>query len=162
MGETQSRARLHCPCPPPPPPAVMILSDGGDTFGVAKQFSYMYYKYILMFFLCCSFTMGDSDDEFNRRRRDKFRRERDDFDRRDDRGRERGQFEERLLLSLIYTYSHMHIHTHVYTLITQILYVCCVIFCAVLNKIQILYVSIFVLLFFSVFPSCEILLHVFI
>ena len=40
--------------------------------------------------------MGDSDDEFGRRRRDKFRRERDDFEsRRDDRGRERGQWEER-------------------------------------------------------------------
>ncbi|KAK2165819.1 hypothetical protein LSH36_45g11011 [Paralvinella palmiformis] len=40
--------------------------------------------------------MGDSDDEFGRRRRDKFRRERDDFDsRREDRGRERGQWDER-------------------------------------------------------------------
>ncbi len=39
-------------------------------------------------------TMADSDEEFDRRSRDKFRRERKDYDRRDDRSRGREPWEE--------------------------------------------------------------------
>ncbi len=38
--------------------------------------------------------MADSDEEFDRRGRDKFRRERKDYDRRDDRSRGREPWEE--------------------------------------------------------------------
>ena len=45
-------------------------------------------------------TMGDSDDEYDRRRgRDKFRRERNDYERRDDRRPGREGWEDRLGLA---------------------------------------------------------------
>ena len=48
------------------------------------------------------FNMGDSDEEYDRRRgRDKFRRERNDYDRRDDRRGGREPWDDRQVLSVL-------------------------------------------------------------